>query len=277
MGSTATVAGAHTQGGGGVLGNRISCSNPPRAKFKKGGVLGGGVKGVFRCAGVLSAGRAPHPPPMKYIVSGTSEQLGMRPKCDPTICTAPTNVYGRVSLAWVFPAGGTRNLGTVGLQGGHGVRNTPWGYKGSMGVETHQGRSWGSECIMGLEINHGMRNASGGGHKRGGGCDYTDRATREALRAMADQASLPAPLCGPSSPSVHATTREGEGERGGVGGGGGIRFWRVCACSSAYFFRPDVFTVQHFLALCLVVVMGHFVPLPGTAFFRGELLARKKR
>ena len=30
---------------------------------------------------------------------------------------------------------------------------------------------------------------------------------------MAGQASLPAPLCGPSSPSVHATTREGEGEK----------------------------------------------------------------
>ena len=48
-------------------------------------------------------------------------------KCDPTISTAPTNVYGRVSSAWVFPAVGTRNLGTVGLRGGHGVPNTPWG------------------------------------------------------------------------------------------------------------------------------------------------------
>ena len=62
----------------------------------------------------------PNPPPMKYIVSGTSEQY-------PTIRTAPTNIYGRVSSAWVFPAMGTRNLGTVGLRGGHGVRNTPWG------------------------------------------------------------------------------------------------------------------------------------------------------
>ena len=44
----------------------------------------------------------------------------------------------------------------------------------------------------------------------------------KVLKAMADQASLPAPLCGPSDPSVHATTREGEGERGGVGGVGGI-------------------------------------------------------
>ena len=34
---------------------------------------------------------------------------------------------------------------------------------------------------------------------------------------MAGQASLPAPLCGPSSLSVHATTSEGEGEQGGVG------------------------------------------------------------
>ena len=88
---------------------------------------------------------------------------------------------------------------------------------------------------------------------------------------MAGQTSLPAPLCGPSSPSVHAATREGEGERGGVGGGGGIRLCRVCACSSAYFFRPDVFTVRRFLALCLGEVMGRFVPLPGTAFFLGRL------
>ena len=44
----------------------------------------------------------------------------------------------------------------------------------------------------------------------------------------------------------------------------------MCACSSAYFFCPDVFTVQRFLALCLGVVMGGFVPLPGTAFFLGR-------
>ena len=44
----------------------------------------------------------------------------------------------------------------------------------------------------------------------------------------------------------------------------------MCACGSAYFFRPDVFTVQRFLALCLGVVMGRFVPLPGTAFVWGR-------
>ena len=44
----------------------------------------------------------------------------------------------------------------------------------------------------------------------------------------------------------------------------------MCACSSAYFFRRDVVTVQRFLALCLVVVMRRFVPLPGTAFFWGR-------
>ena len=38
----------------------------------------------------------------------------------------------------------------------------------------------------------------------------------------------------------------------------------------AYFFRHDVFTVRRFLALCLVAVMGHFVPLPSRAFFRGR-------
>ena len=66
---------------------------------------------------------------------------------------------------------------------------------------------------------------------------------------MAGQASLPAPWCGPSSPSVHATTREGEGERGGVGVGevsvcDVCVCVCVCACSSAYFFRAGVFTVQ---------------------------------
>ena len=47
---------------------------------------------------------------------------------------------------------------------------------------------------------------------------------------MVGQASLPAPVCGPSTPSVHATTREGEGGREGVEGGGGIHLCRVCVC-----------------------------------------------
>ena len=105
--------------------------NPPRAKFKKGGgVGGGGLRGFFAARGYCPRKGhpgPPTPPPMKYIVSGTSERLGMRPRCDPTVRTAPTNVYGRVSSAWVFPAVGISNLGTVGLRGGHGVRSTPWG------------------------------------------------------------------------------------------------------------------------------------------------------
>ena len=105
---------------------------PPRAKCKKGGGLGGVLRGVFAVLGYCpqeghTAPQSPPPPPMKYILSATSKQLGMWPRCDRTIRTAPTNVYGRVSLAWVFPAMGTRNLGTVGLRGGHGVRNTTWG------------------------------------------------------------------------------------------------------------------------------------------------------
>ena len=44
----------------------------------------------------------------------------------------------------------------------------------------------------------------------------------------------------------------------------------MCACSSAYFFRPGVFTVQRFFAFCLVAVMGRFLPLPGTAVFCGR-------
>ena len=123
------------------------------------------------------------------MVSGTSERLGVRPRCDPTICTAPTHLLGSVSSAWVFPTMGTRNLGTVGHRGGHGVQNTPWGEK----------------CYLG-----------GGGVKEGV-CECVIRywsadVTWEALKAMAGQASLPAPLCGPSSPNAHAAAREGEGE-----------------------------------------------------------------
>ena len=44
----------------------------------------------------------------------------------------------------------------------------------------------------------------------------------------------------------------------------------VCACSPAYFFRHEVFTVKCFLAPCLGVVIGRFVPLPGAALFLGR-------
>ena len=120
--------------GGGSRKSDILLKTPRRAKFKKrGGGLGEGLQGGFSlCGGIVRgkgtpATQTPPPPRMKYVVSGTSQQLGMRPRCDPTIRTTPTNVYGRDSSAWVFPAVGTRNLGTVGLRGGHGVRNTPWG------------------------------------------------------------------------------------------------------------------------------------------------------
>ena len=95
-------------------------------------------------------------------------------------------------------------------------------------------------------------------------------ATRETLECMAGQASLPVPLCGPSSPSVYATTGEGEGERGGVGAGGGIRLCRVCACVPAFFLCLEVFIVCFFLALCMGLVMGRFVPVAFTAFFLGR-------
>ena len=158
------------KGGGGFLRNRISYLKTPLGpNLKKGGGVGGGLRGLFAARGYCSReehpGPANPPPRMKCIVWGTSEQLGMRPRCDPTIHTAPTKVYGTVSLAWAFPAVHTGKLGTLGLRGGHGVRNTPWRYKCSMGVETHQGWSGGSECIMGVQIHHGVRNASRGGHK----------------------------------------------------------------------------------------------------------------
>ena len=62
-----------------------------------------------------------------HIVSGTSERLGMRHRCDPTIRTAHSCVYGRGASAWVFPAKGTENLKTMGVRGGHGVCDTKWG------------------------------------------------------------------------------------------------------------------------------------------------------
>ena len=86
---------------------------------------------------------------MKNIVSGTSEQLGMRPGCDPTTRTTPTNVYGRVSSAWVFPAVGTE---TSGL----------WVSEAVMGFEVHHGvriAAWG---LTRIKVRHGFRNASWG-------------------------------------------------------------------------------------------------------------------
>ena len=108
--------------GGGFSEIGYHASKPAKVRIQQKGVgLEGGFKGVYRCTGVLSARRAPPPPQMKYIVSGASEKLGLRPMCYPTICTSSTNVYGRVSSPWVFPDVGTRYLGTVGLHGGHGV------------------------------------------------------------------------------------------------------------------------------------------------------------
>ena len=43
------------------------------------------------------------------------------------------------------------------------------------------------------------------------------------------------------------------------------------SCVCTYFLRPDrAFTMRCFLALCLGVVMGRFMPLAGTAFFLGR-------
>ena len=126
-----SIVDALHQGGQVSRKSDIMLKNPPEPNLKKGGGSGGGgFKGFFAARGCCPREGhpgPPNPPQMKYIVSGTSEQLGMQPRCDLTIRTAPTNLYGRVSSAWVLPAVGTRNLGTVGLRGGHGVENTPWG------------------------------------------------------------------------------------------------------------------------------------------------------
>ena len=102
-------------------------------------------------------------------------------------------------------------------------------------------------------------------------CDYTSRSTQPGRPLRLWQAKPPSLRhCVGLLILVHASIGEGEEEQGGVGGGGGITLYCVCACTSANFLRPDVFTVRRLLALCLGVVMGRFVPLPGTAFFLGR-------
>ena len=82
-----------TPGGGGV-------GHPPTLKFCQTHPPTPPPRGRVGRTLSKTLPRPPNPPPMKYIVPGTSEQLGMRPRCDPTIRTAPTNVYGRVSSSW---------------------------------------------------------------------------------------------------------------------------------------------------------------------------------
>ena len=62
-GQSGSIFQCSKQGGGGILGNRISCLKPPRAKFKKGGRFGGGgvVRGVFAARGYCP--REGHPGP----------------------------------------------------------------------------------------------------------------------------------------------------------------------------------------------------------------------
>ena len=63
------------------------------------------------------------------MVSGTSEQLGMRPKCDPTIHTA-------LPIRW--------------------VRFHWLGYFGQLAPETFG--LWVTDAVMGFEIHHGAGN-----------------------------------------------------------------------------------------------------------------------
>ena len=83
-------------------------------------------------------------------------------------------------------------------------------------------------------------------------------------------ACLPAPSCGPSNPTVHATIGEGEGARGGAGGARGIGLCPMCACKSTCFLHPNV-TVRQLLALCSRMVKGCLLPLASKAFFVGRL------
>ena len=75
----------------------------------------------------------------------------------------------------------------MGFKLHHGLRNTPWGEKCYLGEAGGKGRG---VCVI---------------------LYYSADTTRDALKAMAAQASLP-PLCGSSTPNAHAVVREGEGE-----------------------------------------------------------------
>ena len=111
----------------------------------------------------------------------------------------------------------------MGFELHHGVRNTPWGEKC---------KRWGiKEGVCVYAILYWLANA-----------------TREALKAMVGQASLPAPLCGPSSPNAHATEREGQGE------GSLLLVPR----------RASLFSMS------MAVVVGRFVSLAFIAFFLGR-------
>ena len=61
-----------------------------------------------------------------HIVWGTSEQLGMRPRCDLTICTAP-NIYGGFHRLGYFRPWVPETSGLWVSKVVMGVRNTPWG------------------------------------------------------------------------------------------------------------------------------------------------------
>ena len=85
-------------------------------------------------------------------MSGTSKRLGMRPRCDPTIRTAPTCVYGRVALAWVVrqwvPKTSRLQVSEafLGFEIQNGVRDTSWGEKCIKGkAEVDRGGGKGEE------------------------------------------------------------------------------------------------------------------------------------
>ena len=61
--STESCNGPAATGGGGVLGNRISCLNPPpEPNLKKGGGFGGFFKGFFAARGYSPLEGHPGPP-----------------------------------------------------------------------------------------------------------------------------------------------------------------------------------------------------------------------
>ena len=94
-------------------------------------------------------------------------------------------------------------------------------------------------------------------------------ATREALKAMAGQAFPPRRHCVGLPALVCMLVQRKEREREEVYGVEEVLVCVVCVFVSTYFLRSNVFSVHRFLARCMGVVMGRFVPLALTAFLLG--------
>ena len=95
-------------GGGGPLGSGRQL--PPQLTVGRRPLGGGGGSGRG-AGGAAGEGGSPG----GGGVSGTSEQLGMRPMCDPTVCTAPSHNRGRANVPPLGAYGAHWLLGFIPL------------------------------------------------------------------------------------------------------------------------------------------------------------------